>query len=66
MMAAFREQPANVARYYTDDARILGGGRRYNGTEEVRADSSQVPPGAEWTLDIVDAGGSVAEPWVLG
>lgn len=66
MMSAFRDQPANVARYYTDDARILGGGRRYNGTEEVRAYFSQVAPGANWTLTIVDVGGSAAEPWVLG
>jgi CubicO group peptidase (beta-lactamase class C family) len=35
MMSAFRDQPANVARYYTDDARILDGGRRHIGTEQV-------------------------------
>ncbi|MCA1674919.1 MAG: beta-lactamase family protein [Actinobacteria bacterium] len=66
MMSAFRAQPTDVARYYTDGARILGGRRRYNGTEQVRAYFSQVPAGAEWTLEIVDVGGSAAEPWVLG
>ncbi|HEU0224610.1 MAG TPA: serine hydrolase [Steroidobacteraceae bacterium] len=66
MMSAFREEPANVARHYTDDARILGGGRRYHGTGEVRAYFSQVPPLAEWTLEIVDVGGSNDAPWVLG
>ena len=66
MMSASRDQPANVARYYTDDARILGGGRRYKGTEEVRTNFSQVPAGANWTLTIVDVGGSAAEPWVPG
>ena len=45
MMSAFREQPANVARYYTDDARILGGGRRYNGTEQVRTYFLRFPRG---------------------
>lgn len=44
----------------------FGWGRRYNGTEQVRAYFSQVPPGANWTLTIVDVGRSVAEPWVLG
>jgi CubicO group peptidase (beta-lactamase class C family) len=66
MMSAFRDQPANVARYYTDSARILGGGRRYNATEQVRTYFSRVPSGAEWILEIIDVGGSAAEPWVLG
>jgi hypothetical protein len=66
MMEAFRTDPAGVARFYTDDARILGGGRRYAGTDRVRTYFSQVPAGANWTLEIVDVGGSHAEPWVLG
>jgi len=66
MMAAFREQPANVARYYTADARILGGGRRYSGIDETRAYWSQVPAGARWELEIAEVGGSSEEPWVLG
>jgi CubicO group peptidase (beta-lactamase class C family) len=65
MMAAFREEPSSVAGYYTADARILGGGRRYRGTEEVRAYWSQVPGGATWTLEVADVGGSAEEPWVL-
>jgi hypothetical protein len=65
MMAAFREAPSNVAAFYTADARILGGGRRYRGVEEVRAYWSQVPDGATWTLEIADVGGGADEPWVL-
>lgn len=65
MMAAFREQPASVARYYTADARILGGGRRYSGTDDIRTYWSQVPAGATWALEIADVGGSAQEPWVL-
>jgi CubicO group peptidase (beta-lactamase class C family) len=66
MMAAFREEPASVARHYTADARILGGGRRFSGTDEILRYWSQVPAGATWELDIVDVGGSAEEPWVLG
>jgi hypothetical protein len=28
MVAAFKAEPASVARFYTDDASILGGGQR--------------------------------------
>lgn len=66
MIAAFREEPARVALYYTADARILGGGRRYRGADEIRTYWSQVPAGATWQLEIVDVGGSAEEPWVLG
>jgi CubicO group peptidase (beta-lactamase class C family) len=66
MMAAFREDPSSVSRFYTDDARILGGGRRYTGAEQVRTYFSQVPAGATWTLEIIDVGGGASEPWVLG
>jgi CubicO group peptidase (beta-lactamase class C family) len=65
MMAAFRADPVTVARYYTNDARILGGGRRYTGIDEIRTYWSQVPAGATWALEVVDVGGSAQEPWVL-
>lgn len=65
MIAAFREKPENVARYYTTDARILGGGRRFSG-DEIPSYWSQIPGGASWVLEIIDAGGSPNEPWVLG
>jgi hypothetical protein len=35
MVAAFRHDPATVARFYTDDASILGGGSRSVGREDV-------------------------------
>jgi hypothetical protein len=66
MMTAFRGVPGDVARFYAEDARILGGGRRYTGTDQVRAYFSQVPAGANWSLEIIDVGGSANEPWVLG
>jgi CubicO group peptidase (beta-lactamase class C family) len=65
MQVAFREQPANVAHYYTTEARILGGGRRYSGAAQIVAYWSQIPAGATWTIEIVDVGGSALEPWVL-
>ena len=35
MVAAFRQDPATVARFYTDDASIMGGGSRSVGRDEV-------------------------------
>lgn len=65
MIAAFQEKPANVARYYATDARILGGGRRVSGGE-IAAYWSQITDATSWALEIVDAGGSRDEPWILG
>jgi hypothetical protein len=65
MIAAFREKPANVASYYASDARILGGGGRYRGNE-IASYWSQIAHATSWSLDVLDAGGSRDEPWVLG
>ena len=65
MVAAFRENPENVARYYARNARIIGGGRMWSG-DEIQSYWSQVPAGASQTLEILDAGGAPNEPWVLG
>jgi hypothetical protein len=65
MIAAFQEKPANVARYYASDARILGGGRRFSGGE-IAAYWSQMTDATSWVLEILDAGGSRDEPWILG
>jgi CubicO group peptidase (beta-lactamase class C family) len=65
MIAAFREQPSSVARFYTPDARIIGGGRRVSG-DQIAGYWAAMPTGATWTLEVLDFGGSRAEPWVLG
>jgi ketosteroid isomerase-like protein len=66
MTAALGKDSASVARFYTDDARVLGGGQRFTGTAQVRTYFGQIPAGVTWTLEIIDLGGSPAEPWVLG
>jgi hypothetical protein len=65
MIAAFREQPASVARFYTPGAQIIGGGRRVTG-DQIAGYWGSLPAGATWTLEMLDFGGSIAEPWVLG
>lgn len=65
MIAAFKDNPADVAKFYTADARIQGGGRVFTG-EGIAAYWGQVPRGASWKLEILDAGGSPDEPWLLG
>lgn len=66
MVAAFRENPASVARYYTDDATIMGGGRRSLGRDEVDAYWRASPSGASWALDVLEVGGDAKSPWVRG
>lgn len=58
--------PASVARFYTDDASILGGGGRYVSREQLDRYWTQVPPGAEWTLEAFEVGGDSQSPWVRG
>ena len=65
MVAAFKENPASVASYYASDARIMGGGGRYSGGE-IASYWSQISHATSWALDILDAGGSRDEPWILG
>jgi ketosteroid isomerase-like protein len=66
MVAAFRQDPATVARFYTDDASILGGGSRSVGREEVTRYWASSPKGAEWTLEVLEVGGDSQAPWVRG
>lgn len=65
MIAAFKENPATVARYYASDACIMGGGGRHSGGD-IQSYWSQIAGAGSWTLDVVDTGGSRDEPWVLG
>lgn len=66
MVAAFRQDPATVARFYTDDANIMGGGSRSTGREEVARYWADSPKGAEWTLKVLEVGGDSQTPWVRG
>lgn len=66
MIDAFRKDPAGVAAFYTDDARILGGSGRYVGREQVDQYWKQSPAGAEWKLEVLDVGGDRETPWVRG
>jgi ketosteroid isomerase-like protein len=66
MVAAFKASPATVSKFYTDDARILGGGGRYVGREQLDQYWRQSPAGAEWTLEVLEIGGDAQTPWVRG
>lgn len=65
MVSAYRREPASVARYYTDDASILGSGGRWIGREQINRYWA-APAGGEWTPEVLEAGGSRESPWVRG
>jgi ketosteroid isomerase-like protein len=67
MTAAFnRGDYLAAARFYTDDAQIIGDGVRVVGREAVDRYWTSIPRGATWTLDVLDAGGGSSSPWQLG
>lgn len=66
MIAAFKQDPATVARYYDDDAQIIGGPGRMSGRKEIDAYWQQARGFTNWTLEIDEVGGGQSEPWVLG
>ena len=66
MVAAYGREPASVARYYTDDASILGGGQRAVGRNQINQYWGSGPGGGDWTLEILEVGGDRQAPWVRG
>jgi ketosteroid isomerase-like protein len=66
MTAALSKDAASVAQFYTEDARVMGGGQRHAGAEQVKAYWSKIPAGATWKLDIIDIGGGPNDVWLLG
>jgi uncharacterized protein (TIGR02246 family) len=68
MMAAFqRGDRAAVARFYTDDARIVGPRRRVvQGREAIDRYWASVGSPAQWRLEVVEVGGSPEEAYQLG
>lgn len=66
MIAAFKSEPASVARFYTDDASIMGGGQRAVGRVQVDQYWSQGPMPTDWVLETLEVGGDSQSPWVRG
>jgi ketosteroid isomerase-like protein len=68
MAATFnRGDYLGAARFYTDDARIIGpGGVRVTSRAAIDRYWTSIPAGATWRLEVLDAGGSHASPWQLG
>jgi ketosteroid isomerase-like protein len=68
MVAAFqRGDRAAVARFYADDARIVGPSRRVvQGREAIDRYWASIGSPAEWRLDVVEVGGSANEVYQLG
>lgn len=66
MVAAFKRDPPSVARFYTDDATIIGMGMQRRGRAEVDGYWSQGIGATDWTLQALEVGGTREAPWVLG
>jgi ketosteroid isomerase-like protein len=65
MTAAFKVNPASVAKFYTDDAMIAGGRLRVTGREAVDKYWSGVSGYTDWKLELIDVGDGTT-PWVRG
>jgi len=66
MVTTYKRDPVSVARFYTDDATIMGGGIRAVGREQVERYWRDGPGGAEWTLEVLEVGSDSTSPWVRG
>src|SRR5688500_2760783 len=66
MVAAFKRDPASVARLYTDNANILGGGGRWVGRAQIDGYCGPGMNATDWILETLAAGGVSQSPWVRG
>lgn len=66
MVAAFKADPGSVAKFYADDASILGGGQRAVGREQIDAYWRGATMFTDWKLEVIEVGGDRASPWVRG
>lgn len=68
MAATFnRGDYLGAARFYSDDAQIIGAGDvRVTGRDAVDRYWTSIPAGSTWRLDVLDAGGSRDSMWQLG
>ena len=55
-----------MARFYADDATVMGGGARFSGRKEIDTYWASFPREAEWTLEVLEVGGDSKSPWVRG
>ncbi|HUP89672.1 MAG TPA: nuclear transport factor 2 family protein [Longimicrobiales bacterium] len=59
MVEAFKTNPATVAAFYADDAKILGPGPSAEGREAIDRYWKMFPAGSfTWKLDVIDVGGN--------
>jgi ketosteroid isomerase-like protein len=66
MMTAFKANPASVAKFYTDDARILGGGQRTEGRTQIDQYWRDATTFSDWKLEVLEVGGDGPSPWMRG
>jgi ketosteroid isomerase-like protein len=66
MVAAFAADPASTAKFYTDDAGVVGGGMRVVGRDGVNNYWKSIGAGSTWKLEVLDVGGIPEAPWVHG
>jgi ketosteroid isomerase-like protein len=67
MAATFnRGDYLGAARFYSDDAQIIGESVRVTGRAAIDRYWTSIPAGSTWRLDVLDAGGSRNSPWQLG
>ncbi len=66
MVAAFKRDPASVATFYTDEALIVGEGRRSQGRAAIIEYWKGATMFSEWTLETLQTGGSAEAPWQYG
>ena len=68
MMTAFnRGDYQGAARWYADDARIIGpNGERVSGRSAIDRYWMGLPPKSNWKLEVLEVGGSLESPWQLG
>ena len=63
MVAAFKADPSSVAKFYADDATIVGGGQRASGRAEIDRYWAGATVFVDWTLEVTEVGGEGASPW---
>ena len=66
MVTALKADPATVAKYYTDDAKILGGGQRIEGRQQIDDYWRRITGSTDWKLEVLEVGGGGETPWVRG
>ncbi len=67
MVAAFNRNPASVARFYADSARIVGPNRQtVSGRTAIDRYWAGIRKPATWKLDVIEVGGSADEAYQIG